>query len=247
MHWRKAVVSDVRPLEDGDVDGAIALIRNASLRELRSESFLKEEFLLMLGLNGENLAEFPQELYPWCNKGIRSWQYPIQFAEFLVHLSEMKIRSYVEIGCRFGGTFIILVEYLRRFMDLEMAVAIDIVRSDIMTEYAGRTVGVTYKIASSRDAETVSYLGSNRWDFAFIDGDHSYEGCVADFNSVRQTTKIIGFHDISSVACPGVVRAWQEIKNVVPRNRLFEAVDQYNDVRERTNNTYLGIGLVNFT
>ncbi len=244
MHWKQPVVSDVQPLEDGDVDGAISLIRNASLRELRDEAFLREEFLLMLGLNGEGLAEFPKELYPWCGKGIRSWQYPIQFSAFLVKLSNYKISSYVEIGCRFGGTFIIMVEYLRRFTDLNTAVAIDIAQSDIMLNYAKRSVGVTYKIASSRDSEIISYLGSAKWDFAFIDGDHSYDGCISDFHAVRQNAKLVGLHDITSVACEGVVRAWSEIKNIVPRNRLFEAVDQYNDVRERTNSTYLGIGLV---
>jgi len=246
MRWKPVVTNDVGALPEGDVDGAVSLIRNASLRELRDETFLREEFLLMLGLNGEGLAEFPEELYPWCGRGIRSWQYPVQFSKFLSHLSGMNFRSYVEIGCRFGGTFIILVEYMRRFMDLDMAVAIDITQTDIMTAYAGRTVGVDYKIQSSADPQMKSFLGSKNWDFAFIDGDHSYEGCVSDFHAVRQNASVIGFHDIASAACPGVVRAWQEVRGIVPSSRLFEATDQYTSVRERTGCSYLGIGLVDF-
>jgi len=247
MRWNDVAVGAVQPLDEGDVDGAIRLLRTASLRELRTEAFLREEFLLALGLNGEGLAEFPRQLYPYCGRGIRSWQYPVQFANYLIYLSEKNIKSYVEIGCRFGGTFIVVVEYLRRFADLHLAVAIDIAHSDIMVAYAKRTDGVKYKIESSRDPEVVAYLGSRRWDLAFIDGDHSYEGCSSDYEAVKERAAIIGLHDIASSACPGVVRAWTEIRRVAPTSRIFEAIDQYQDVRDRTEKTFLGIGTVEFS
>jgi hypothetical protein len=247
MRWNDVVAGEVQPLEIGDVDGAIQLLRNAPLRDLRNETFLREELLLTLGLNGEILHEFPSQLYPWCGRGILSWQYPIQFAKYLTYLSEKNIRSYVEIGCRFGGTFIMVVEYLRRFSDLNVAVALDIERAVIMDGYARHTVGIDYKIASSRDPEIISWLGARKWDLAFIDGDHTYEGCSSDFQAVRECATIIGLHDIVSHACPGVVRTWQEIRRVVPSNRIFEAIDQYRDVRDRTNMTFLGIGLVDFS
>jgi hypothetical protein len=241
------VTRAIQPLEDGDVDGAIRMLRGASLRDLRNEAFLREEFLLALGLNGEILDEFPHQLYPWCGRGIRSWQYPIQFAKYLVHLSTKNIKSYVEIGCRYGGTFIIVVEYLRRFNDLYLAAALDVEHADIMAAYAKRTIGIEYRITNSRDSEAVSYLGSMQWNLAFIDGDHSYEGCFGDFRALRDGASIIGLHDITSDACPGVGRAWQEIKRVVPASRLFEATDQYLNVRDRTAKRFLGIGLVDFS
>src|SRR5580658_8967061 len=120
MRWNDVVTGEVKPLEIGDVDSAIRMLRTASLHELRDEAFLREEFLLALGLNGEILDEFPTQLYPWCGRGILSWQYPVQFAKYLTYLAGKNLRSYVEIGCRFGGTFIIVVEYLRRFMDLHL-------------------------------------------------------------------------------------------------------------------------------
>jgi methyltransferase family protein len=247
MRWSEVVAREVEPLKDGDVDSAIRMLRTANLRDLRNEAFLREEFLLALGLNGELLEEFPYQLYPWCGRGIRSWQYPIQFASYLTYLSDKNIKSYVEIGCRFGGTFIIVVEYLRRFTDLYLATALDIEHTEIMANYAKCTAGIHYKIANSRDAEVVSYLGSLRWDLAFIDGDHSYEGCSGDFQAIRQSARMIGLHDIASSACPGVVSVWHEIRQVVPTNRIFEASDQYRNVHDRTQNTYLGIGLVDFT
>ena len=246
MSWPGTMPPEKAPLPQGDIDGAVRMLRAASLSELRNEAFLREEFLLALGLNDEILEEFPRELYPWCGKGIRSWQYPVQFARYLTLLTERNIRSYVEIGCRFGGTFIIVVEYIRRFSDLHFAVAMDIEQTAIMTEYATQTTGVNYLIANSASPQAVSYLGANQWDLAFIDGDHSYEACVNDYQSVKNSAKLIGLHDIVSSACPGVARAWGEIRKVVPRARLAEIVDQYRDVQERTGKNFLGIGLVDF-
>lgn len=246
MLWNEVVAAEVTPLEDGDVAGAISLLRSASLRELRNEAFLREEFLLALGLNGEILDEFPERLYRWCGRGIRSWQYPIQFASYLTYLAGRDIRSYVEIGARFGGTFIIVVEYIRRFSDLYHACALDAQSTPIMEVYAQVTAGVEYRIGNSLSPQSRAFLGSASWDLAFIDGDHSYEGCATDFHSVRQRSKLIALHDIANTACPGVRQVWQEIKQVVPGGRLFEATDQYKEVWERRQATYLGIGVVDF-
>jgi hypothetical protein len=165
----------------------------------------------------------------------------------LAYLSTKNIWSYVEIECRYGGTFIIVVEYHRRFNELYLAAALDIEYSEVMAAYAKRTIGIEYRIINDHNPEAVSYLGSMRWNLAFVDGDHSYEGCFSDFQAVRGKASIIGLHDITSDACPGVVRAWQKIKRAVPANRLFEATGQYLEVRDRTARSFLGIGLVDFS
>ena len=247
MQWHDVEARSIISVPEGEILSAVALIRSASLRELRDEKFLREEFLLLLGLNDEVSREFPQALYPWCGKGIRSWQYPIQFARYLTFLADRDIRSYVEIGCRFGGTFIIVVEYLRRFSDLYRASALDINPTQIMMEYAAMSPGVDYRLGDSASPELRSYLGALAWDLAFIDGDHSYNGCRCDYESVRQRSKLIVFHDIVSDVCPGVIRVWDEICKVMPSTRLFEAVDQYKEVRTLTNSNFLGIGVVDFS
>lgn len=246
MSWTFTSPSNTAPLRQGDIDGAVRMLRAASLNELRNEAFLREEFLPALGLNDEILDEFPRELYPWCGRGIQSWQYPVQFARYLTILAERNIRSYVEFGCRFGGTFIIVVEYIRRFSDLNLAVAMDIEQTAIMTAYAAQTPDIRYVIANSASPQSVSFLGGNQWDLAFVDGDHSYAGCTNDYQSVKNSAKLIALHDIVSSACPGVVHAWGEIRKVVPQARLVEIVDQYRDVQERTRKNFLGIGLIDF-
>lgn len=247
MRWSEVDAAGVVPVADGDMHGVISLIRGASLRELRDARFLERELLLQAGLNNEILREFPSELYPFCGQGIRSWQYPMQFSRYLVFLSERNLRSYVEIGCRFGGTFIICVEYLRRFSDLALACAFDIEPSELMTRYARTTVGVEYRIESSTSPDTIAYLGSHPWSLALIDGDHSYDGCRRDYISVRHRASLIALHDVVSDVCPGVCQMWTEIKAIVPRSRIFEAVDQYREVREKTNSNFLGIGVVDFS
>src|SRR5580658_7495728 len=141
------------PIPLGCVDLAIAEIRQAPLAKLRDPTWLQYYLLPRLGLNGELLNEFPEELYPWCGFGVRSWQYPSQFSRYLVYLSGKQIRSYLEIGCRHGGTFIITVEYLKRFNHLQVACAMDIEESEIMQEYKRKEPTIAYALMSSLSKE----------------------------------------------------------------------------------------------
>lgn len=233
-------------LPDGDVAQAVATLREASLYNLRDAGWLENELLPHLGLNNEMLHEFPTVLYPWCGHGLRSWQYPSQFSRYLLHLSGLGISNYAEIGCRHGGTFIITVEYLKRFGNLAQAAAIDIVRSPIIEAYA-RFQAFDYLVASSRSPEVLRYLTQHTWDLVLIDGDHSMEGCLHDYCSVRNAARRIALHDIASDVCGGVVQVWKFIEGIVPARRLFTQLQQYDDVQTRTGRNYLGIGVVDFS
>lgn len=62
-------------------------------------------------------------------------------------------------------------------------------------------------------------FGNGSVDFAFIDGDHTYEGVKADFLNYGNLVRpggVIAFHDILPVSeFPDiqVFRFWQEIKD----------------------------------
>ncbi|MCX7367586.1 MAG: hypothetical protein NTX90_01535, partial [Alphaproteobacteria bacterium] len=161
------------PLPLGDIAQATHEIRNAPLERLADANWLEDWLLLRLGLNNEMLHEFPQSLLPWCGHGVMSWQYPRQFSKYLVWLSQRKIGNYVEIGARRGGTFIITVEYLRRFNPIENALALDIVEQPIMRAYAESAQGCSYVILDSKSVAAKKLLQSRYWDLALIDGDHS--------------------------------------------------------------------------
>lgn len=225
---------------------AVNRLRAESLTNLRNPGYLEGELLPALGLNNEMLHEFPQELYPYCGQGVRSWQYPSQFSRYLAFLSYQHIDSYLEIGCRHGGTFIITVEYLRRFQPSVRATAIDIVQSPVMAEYAALAgPGTDYQIVSSQSEEFAACVRSaGMWGLVLIDGDHSLGACLRDFLTVKNHARLVALHDICSSVCPGVVQVWNTIKITHPQRNLVEFVDQYRDVTERTVQTYLGMGVV---
>ena len=235
------------PIPLGRVDMVVAEIREAPLSKLRDPMWLQYYLLPRLGLNGEILNEFPEELYPWCGFGVRSWQYPSQFSKYLVYLSGKQIRTYLEVGCRHGGTFIITAEYLRRFNNLQVACALDIEESGIMREYKRREPWVVYALLSSGSKEGRQLVQQMRWDLALIDGDHAYDACSSDYEILRDHARLIALHDIVSDACPGVKQLWQELKRAVPLLRREEFVDQYENVVTRTGQKFLGMGVVDFS
>ena len=87
----------------------------------------------------------------------------------------------------------------------------------------------------------------NHFDCVFIDGDHSLEGCLADFEmALRMKARIIIIHDIVSHACPGVVEAWQRIKTENECS-FFEFTNQHESVNLETGKQFLGIGVAIMT
>lgn len=73
--------------------------------------------------------------------------------------------------------------------------------------YAGR---FTVLRASSVEAAALCE-GSPQFDLVFIDGDHSYEGCLTDILAWRNKARVIGGHDYGKASFPGVVKAVREV------------------------------------
>ncbi|MFH1490274.1 MAG: class I SAM-dependent methyltransferase, partial [Pseudomonadota bacterium] len=77
-------------------------------------------------------------------------------------------------------------------------------------------------------ARVEELLGNRKFDFLFIDGDHSYEGVKQDFQTfapfVRQGG-MIAFHDIAPDNKPedvcGVDRFWSEIKDIYRHREII--------------------------
>lgn len=229
-----------------DLSECISILRNEKIEKLRNAAYLENELLPLLGLNNENFREFPRHLAPCSGHGLKIWQYPNQLAHYLASLADKEIRSYLEIGVRHGGTFILTVEYLSRFSEMEAAVGVDIESTPSFVEYAEQMANVTYVVDSSTSAAVKAVIESRKWDLALIDGDHTFGGCLRDFTLIRNHAKCIALHDIISDSCPGVRAVWRLVSNVVPNDRIKVYVDQYEDVFERTNQNFLGIGLIDF-
>jgi methyltransferase family protein len=225
-------------------DRAARLIREASLSELRDAAFLERELLPRLGFNDELLHEFPSSLYPHTGRGLLHWQYPNQFSKYLAELSRLEIETYLEIGVRHGGTFVITVEYLSRFRPVRKAIGVDLERPPGLVRYAKSRPGATVLEADSQTEEFRELVrAEGPFDLVLIDGDHSEAGCRRDFETVSDHARIIVFHDIVSDPVPGVGAVWREVKQTYPdRFRFLEFTDQYPELAEQ-GKSYLGIGV----
>ena len=220
----------------------IELIKNSSLNDLNDIPYL-EKLIIKLGFNTEILDEQPQ-IVKDNPGGLLIWQYPNQFAKYLLLLKKLNIKSYIEIGCRWGGTFILTTEYLKHFNNLTKCIAVDIIDSPVK-EYCENTQFTEFKQINTRSDDFDTYINENFFDLIFIDGDHSYEGVKNDYIKCKDSGRILVFHDIDNDACYGVIQFWNELKHYESNNYTFyEFKDQYEDVFQRTGKKYLGIGVM---
>jgi hypothetical protein len=246
-----------RPLQDrqqrfagltASVQEAIDAIAGLSPAQRTDVAFLEREFIPALGLNDEELHEQPPELSASFGRGLHLWQYPNQLAPYLAWLADncAGITSYMEIGCRWGGMFILIAEWIRNSgADLKTVIALDpIDPTPFITTYFGllgeRTrIAPLYLQGYSSTPAAGMHVERLKPDFVFIDGDHSLRGALQDHLLVRPHARIIVHHDIHSRACPDTTLLWTALKEMeAPKFDMFEFTGQYASV----NGSYLGIG-----
>lgn len=219
----------------------IKLIKESNLEDLHNNNYL-ENLIIKLGFNTEILREQPK-IVKDNGGGLLIWQYPNQFSKYLCLLSEHKINSYIEIGCRWGGTFVLTNEYLKMFNNLNKSVAIDIIDSPV-ADYCITNNETEFIKINSQSNDFRNYMNNNNFDLIFIDGDHSYIGVKNDYEVTKNFGKIFVFHDIVNDMCPGVVQFWNELKNNENDTyTFFEFIEQYEDVWNDTHQQFLGIGV----
>lgn len=238
--WKrqKGLWAELKALHASSIDlDRVALLRDASREALATPGFV-EQLLLQLGLNDEAIAEFPHELQPWCGQGLRIWQYPKQFGKYLVQLSQLAIRSYVEIGIRHGGSFVATTEYLERFHPLDYAIGVDIIPCPSMASYEAQNPKAAFWCANVRSPDFIARLeGLGAIDLVFIDSHHEEEQCRTELDILRERASMIAFHDIANIGCPGIQRVWQDLSRST-EYACFEYVEQYGDL-----GPFMGIGL----
>jgi hypothetical protein len=237
----------------GNVLSAVSAIRGLTLPECSDVGMLEHELIPSLGLNDEILDEQPPELLPFLGRGLHIWQYPCQLAPYLVWLSEnaSNVTSYMEIGCRWGGMFVLISEWLQKNgADLKCVCAIDPIEpTPFIDEYfkmlreeastGAIAIQPVYLRALSTSNEARELVNRARPDFVFVDGDHTLEGALSDHMLIRDNAEIIVHHDIYSTACPGTTQLWTALKTLERYEfDAIEFVEQYDSVPSN----FLGIG-----
>lgn len=227
------------------VDEAISLIRQLNSRQCFDVDFLEHELIPALGLNNEALNEQPAELSDCFGKGLHLWQYPSQLSRYLVWLSHNAgyIKKYMEIGCRWGGTFILVSEWLQKIgAPLQQVIAVDPIEpTPFIRRYQEISeVPVIYINKLSTSSDFVEFSRQAGADMVFIDGDHSMKGVMFDHLLVRNKANIIIHHDIRSVSCPDTGLFWNYLKQAETDYDAFEFTNQYKSV----GGSFLGIGVL---
>lgn len=230
------------------VDKFVHAFRNIPDHFITDEAFMERFILEHIGLNNENLHEQPAELSPYYGTGLHIWQNPVQFSKFIVWLinNAKHCNTYFEIGCRWGGTFIVLCETLKRANpDFRLAIAADLIDpSPFIQRYIELSpiteVQVGYFHGSSISQEFAEVVAQYKPDITFIDGDHSCLGALKDYMLVRDCSDIVVFHDIWSDACPESSFLWDCLKKLETTKGNTEFIEQYQSV----NGNFLGIGIL---
>jgi hypothetical protein len=225
------------------IENAIEVVAGLTDTQIRDAEFLEKSLVPRLGLNNEMLHEQPVHLKDYYGKGLHIWQYPIQFGPFLAWLAEngASIKKYLEIGVRWGGTFIAVSEFLRRVSpSFERSIAVDPIEpSPLMRRYLelGRA---DYHQCLSTDAAFSALLDSEKPDFVFIDGDHTMRGVMHDFEVCSRRADLIAFHDIKSDGCLDTTLFWSFLQNHATKYESCEFVEQYDSVK----GGFMGIGVL---
>jgi hypothetical protein len=202
-----------------------------------------EEFLPRLGIADDLPELIPPRLQWALGKGLRIWQYPCQFAPYLLHVARRPVGSYLEIGVHHGGSFIATVEYLRnQGHPVERALAADTHSSGVVARYVRTRPFAEQVTLDSASVEFRALARSQTWDLALIDGDHSFTGCLSDFETVHDYAETIAFHDIVDSLATDVRKVWDLVRREHAETYDFtEFTAQYLDVPGEQ--TYLGIGV----
>ena len=227
----------------------LKIIQTLKPDQIENTKHIENYVLPQLGLNGTtnyNFEIFPKELKPHLLSGLRIWQYPNQFAQFLVEISKLNIEYYLEIGMENGGSFIVIVEFLKFKNHGLIAYGVDYRIYNNLKVYAEINQNTLFwEMDSHSKIFKIELDNFKNLDLVFIDGDHTYYGVESDFNLVKDKARHIAFHDIVDFNCNGVRDFWTHLKDKYKNEYYFkEFTEQYPEVLKNTDKTFLGIGLM---
>ena len=154
-----------------------------------------------------------------------------EFLDLLWLLEKHQPKYICEIGSARGGTLALFCQIAAANARL-LAIDIDFTNSRVkaLKHFAVKPQEITCIAGDSKASETLrqveEWLGENKLDFLFVDGDHTKQGVTNDFNNFLPYMRdggIIGFHDIvpdskmrngieSSADVGQVPEFWSELK-----------------------------------
>lgn len=147
-------------------------------------------------------------------------QYEPEFNAFLELLQDVGVRSYLEVGCKWGGT---LWRVGMAMPQGSSCVGVDLPRDREASSYRSMHGVIRRLRGEGRDCDVVwgnsttkgvidKVRGLGPFHAVFIDADHGYNGVRQDWeNYGAMATKVVAFHDICCRKSD-VPRFWGEIR-----------------------------------
>lgn len=200
--------------------------------------------ILKIKNNHYTLEESIDFSFKKLSKTIKPWQYRYEITELLKILENKKPKYILEIGTANGGTLFLFTKIASKDA---IIISIDLPEGDFGGGYPKYKIPL-YNSFKSHDQELYLFrsdshshetmqliqknLNGNKFDFIFIDGDHSYEGVKKDFlmyNRLLNEDGIIAFHDIvpgNEKDSGGVFKFWKEVKNMYQSTEIVQSWNQ---------------------
>jgi hypothetical protein len=241
----EAVSADRSVLSDGDVWlprllDTIQAIRSAALVDLRSPQFVADQ-IRHAGLILDRRFLYGDDNRYMNTERVGLWQLPMQLARCLVQLGTYKINSVIDVGTASGWTIVVIAAYLSRFNSALIVDTLDVANLFSCYDTVKHLLHITFHLG-----QTAEDFRDQECDLAFIDADHTYDGCRRDYEMIGRSAKICAFHDVQDKyvsATPanngGVPKFWQELKAAThPPDQVFEYLDHSHGDK------VMGIGMV---
>ncbi len=181
------------------------------------------------------LVKVPQKGVTYSTCGIL--QVPDEFVDFCQYISSLKCENAIEIGVARGGSSYVMAALLYRNNPELIYDMVDIEDALVNFDEMKKLIPALNKRIPSTSAD---YFGE-KYDFCFIDADHSYPAVMEDYKNVGQYAgKITAYHDVFGHEYDGfdggTVRGWKEIKKLAQGKEIKEF--------SRFPDKWMGIGVV---
>jgi predicted O-methyltransferase YrrM len=165
--------------------------------------------------------------------------------EWFVRLTQkLNVQRYLEIGSRWGDSlYAVMMNRTGQSPVKAFAGVIDISESpekhkrlvETLDEIEKTGVTVAHFSGSSRNPAALVFAQEQApYDLIFIDGDHTYEGAMADWYTYHQHAPVIVFHDIaapdtwvSDGKLNGVQKFWRELTAKDTCSHGFKKVEEF--------------------
>lgn len=171
----------------GIIEAAVRVIREADIDDLR----------------GPRLVDVIMKHRAFTKPSMRTAQNFEELAEYLRLLSQQpSITTYLEIGVLDGATFLLTIEYLKRFFKLQTAVACDPRSMSVALQVYRRICPFQYLQMASTSEEFAKSIAAKHYDLCLIDGNHRYDIVRRDFNLVKSQCDLVVLHDTESFLGP---------------------------------------------